>query len=230
MQPSKPSESSRRGRVYLFALLAAVAAVVTLLSPGRERLHAAGPANAGHERLTCAQCHVAAEGTVRQQVQANVRHLVGLRATGADFMHRAVGNVDCVACHDNQDDAHPAYRFNEPRFAEVRASLAPQNCVSCHAEHSGQRVTAPATVCQECHSDMEIAEDPAQPSHAFLVSNERWGSCLSCHDFHGNHVREVPTLLSAGPSEEAVQRYLAGGPAIYGDSVRFPARTEREDP
>jgi hypothetical protein len=225
-----PSTTSSRKRVYAVALGAPMLALVILLLPGRERLRAAGPANTGHAELACVQCHTPAEGTVRQQVQANLRHLVGSRASGADFLHKPVRNLDCVACHENEDDRHPAYRFNEPRFAEVRATLAPQNCVSCHTEHTGRRVTAEATVCSNCHQDMEIREDPIQPTHAELVEKKEWKSCLSCHDYHGNHVRDTPRLLSEAIDASRVQEYLAGGEKIYGEEVRFPARTQRTEP
>lgn len=230
MNDLRPSPSLSRRRVYLLGALAPMLALGLLLLPGQERLRAAGPANTGHEQIACAQCHTPAEGTARQQIQANVRHLAGLRETGADFVHREVSNQDCVACHDNQDDLHAPYRFNEPRFAEVRATLAPQLCVSCHAEHNGRRVTVEPTFCGSCHADLEVRQDSIRPSHAALVSQERWGTCLSCHDYHGNHVRETPRRLDAGATEAGVARYLAGGPAIYGSRFRFPAKTERETP
>lgn len=217
-----------RGRIYSVALLAPILGLGFLLMPERERLHAAGPANTGHEQLTCAQCHTTAEGTPRQQIQANVQFLLGRRGEGASFIHNPVGNVDCMACHQNEDDRHPVYRFNEPRFAEVRAELAPQYCVSCHVEHTGRRVTAEPTVCASCHVEMEMKEDPIEPTHAALAAGKQWGTCLSCHDFHGNHVRTTPLRLSDAPSEGEVARYLAGGPPIYGQELRFPAKEFRE--
>jgi hypothetical protein len=218
-----------RRRLYAAAAFAPLLALVLLLLPGRERLRAAGPANAGHEQLACGQCHTPAEGTVRQQVQANVRHLLGLREVGADFIHKPVGNTDCLACHQNEDDSHPVYRFYEPRFAEAREAIAPQYCVSCHTEHSGRRVTAEASVCSNCHADMEVQNDPIQPTHVTLSVLDEWGSCLRCHDFHGNHVRTTPIRLEGVASETAVARYLAGGEPIYGTQLRFPARTDRLD-
>lgn len=217
-----------RRRIYTVAAVVPVLALGILMLPGRERLRAAGPANTGHEDLQCVQCHTPADGTARQQIQANVRHLIALREAGADFLHEPVGNADCVACHRNEDDRHPVYRFNEPRFAEARAAVAPQFCVSCHTEHEGDRVTTEATVCLHCHADMEIREDPIQPTHAQLAMREEWVTCLQCHDFHGNHVRTTPVTLDSAVPVADVQRYLLGGPPIYGRELRFPARTERE--
>lgn len=230
MNLPRPRSNVPRRRVYALAAALPVLAVGILLLPGRDRLHSAGPANTGHEQLACGQCHLPAEGTVRQQLQANVRHLAGLRATGADFVHRSVGNDNCVACHNNEDDRHAAYRFNEPRFATARAELAPQTCTSCHTEHKGGRVNADPTFCSQCHADMEIREDPIQPSHAWLVQGKKWGTCLTCHDFHGNHVRVTPSDYAAALRESDVARYFDGGPQIYGSRFRFPARTERGAP
>ena len=226
----RPRQPLPRRRIYSVAVAAPVLALAVLLMPNGEKLRAAGPANTGHEQLACAQCHTPAEGTPRQQIQANVRYLLGLRATPADFIHEEVGNVDCQACHQNDDDQHPVYRFNEPRFAEARAELAPQYCVSCHAEHTGQRVTAEPTMCASCHADLVVLQDPIDPTHEALVGSEQWNTCLSCHDFHGNHVRTTPTRLEEGTPEEAIARYFAGGPPIYGTELRFPARESRLDP
>lgn len=219
-----------RPRVYYASALGALTVLAILVIPGKERLRAAGPPNTGHEQLTCAQCHTPADGTLRQQIQANARHLVGLRSVGTDFVHKPVGNVDCLACHQNDDDRHPVYRFNEPRFAEARDSIAPQLCVSCHTEHSGRRVTVEPTSCSVCHADMTLNDDPIEPSHEALVVAKDWGSCLSCHDFHGNHVRTTPTLRADGASDLDIARYLAGGPEIYGTMKHVNARTEREMP
>ena len=222
-----PPANSRR-RVYMFALLAPILALGLLATPSRQRMRAAGPANTGHETLDCAQCHTPADGTVRQQLQANARYQLGLRGTPANFIHEPVDNVDCLACHQNRDDRHPVYRFEEPRFAEVREVLAPQNCVSCHAEHSGRRVTVEATVCSQCHQETTIREDPILPTHDGLIALRQWTTCLQCHDFHGNHVRETPNKLVQALRAEHVDDYLAGGRQIYGSEVRYPAKTERE--
>lgn len=224
---ARESRPVRRGRLYALAALLPLLAVGTLFLPRGERLRAAGPANPGHEQLTCGQCHRPAEGTVRQQLQANVRFLAGLRGSATEFVHRPVGNPDCVACHENEEDRHAPYRFNEPRFAEARAEIAPQYCVSCHTEHSGRRVTMTPTFCSQCHAETAIREDPIEPSHATLIAQAKWATCLSCHDFHGNHLRETPQSFDEAVSEADVARYLGAGPPIYGERVRFPARTDR---
>jgi hypothetical protein len=74
-----------------------------------------------------------------------------------------------------------------------------------------------------------VKEDTIEPTHALLVASERWETCLSCHDFHGNHIRTTPTRLEDGAAEAAVARYLAGGQDVYGSEVRFPARDFRLD-
>ena len=73
-----------------------VAVVAGLLLPGNAHLSAPGRMNSGHEQLDCDGCHRPAPGTVRQQLQANTRYVLGLRAQPADFGERAVGNDDWV--------------------------------------------------------------------------------------------------------------------------------------
>jgi formate-dependent nitrite reductase cytochrome c552 subunit len=219
----------RRRHIYAVAAFAPILALGVLLTSGMERIRAVGPANTGHETLACVQCHTPADGTVRQQVQANVRYLVGVRSSAVPFVHNPVGNVDCLACHRNEEDVHPVYRFNEARFAEARAAIAPQNCVSCHQEHTGARVTVEPIYCSYCHTDMIIREDPIQPTHEQLALDAEWGTCMTCHDFHGNHIRTTPHRFEDALSTAEVMRYLAGGAPIYGEELRFPARTERGD-
>jgi hypothetical protein len=182
--------------------------------------------NVGHEHLECASCHRPAPGTTRQQLQANVRTSLGLRATYVDFGMRAVGNADCRSCHDRPDDRHPVHRFLEPRFADARAALSPQTCTSCHGEHTGRRATVEADACKHCHDDLEIANDPVQPTHAALVAAAEWPTCLGCHDFHGNHDATPPTALEAAIPPAMIQRYLAGGADPYAGPIRHRARTD----
>lgn len=97
--------------------------------------------NTGHEELACADCHQAAPGSLRQQLQGKLDHWRGRRDTPVDFGQARVDNRICQGCHVRTQDRHPPHRFLEPRFAPVRESLAPQACVSCHREHQAARVT-----------------------------------------------------------------------------------------
>lgn len=185
--------------------------------------------NTGHESLACDSCHRPADGTIRQQLQANVKYWLGMRKTEADFGNKDVGNADCLQCHERPFDRHPVFRFNEPRFREARQAIAPQNCVSCHREHSDVRVTARSGYCVECHSDLELKNDPIDVSHVDLARQQRWQTCLGCHDFHGNHVMDTPKRLSDAHSLAELDRYFAGGKSPYPNELRARARKERLD-
>jgi hypothetical protein len=215
-----------------FGLSAAV--IVAVVWPGSRPLQKPGPMNVGHETLECGSCHRPAPGTTRQQLQANTRTFLGLRASYVDFGMRAVENADCRSCHDRPDDRHPVYRFLEPRFAEARAAIEPQACTSCHGEHTGRRATVEPTACRHCHADMDLQRDPISTPHAELARTGAWDTCLGCHDFHGNHAISVPTALSDAASPAAIERYLAGGESPYVGEIRHPARadngTAQEDP
>lgn len=180
--------------------------------------------NSGHETLACAQCHQAAQGTARQQIQANIDHLLGRRAHPADFAFRPVGNQDCLACHDRPDDRHPVFRFLEPRFSEARKNIQAHTCAGCHAEHSGARVTHDGEFCSNCHESLKTEGDTL---HLPLAIDQDWKSCLRCHDFHGNHVKKAPTDLNLAAPAEQVDAYLLGGPSPYGSERRFTARKAR---
>lgn len=183
--------------------------------------------NTGHDTVSCMSCHTPAPGTFRQQIQANTRYMLSMRETGVDFGHRPVQNEQCLTCHQRSDDAHPVFRFLEPRFAEARSEIAPQNCVSCHREHNGVRVTAQASFCATCHQDLSLRKDPLAVSHEKLVRDERWQTCLGCHDYHGNHAMNAPTNLGDTIPVVQILRYLAGGRDPYPGPVRKRAENVR---
>jgi hypothetical protein len=205
----------------------AIAAVAFLLLPEQAHLSAPGTMNAGHERLECAGCHRPAPGTIRQQLQADARFVLGKRASLADFGARDVRNDDCLACHERPFDRHPAFRFTEPRFAEVRTTLAPHRCESCHREHSGARVTVQAGYCARCHDQLEMKKDPLDVPHVELVRQGQWLTCLGCHDFHGNHLMEKRTKIGSAIDAGQIQRYFEGGASPYPALLRKPASQTR---
>ena len=217
----------RRQRIGLVVgVLAGALLTLALTRSGAEHFHARGPMNTGHADLKCESCHRPAAGTLRQQLQADARFVLGLRARPADFGRRAVDNAACLACHERPNDRHPVFRFNEPRFAEARRAIAPNRCVSCHLEHQGRRVTRVGTFCVNCHKDLRLKVDPLDVAHADLVAQERWESCLGCHDFHGNHRMTEPRTLAQALPPERVAGYFAGGESPYPMPPIYPAKRE----
>lgn len=217
----------RRQLAYAIGLGLGVLALVGLIMPSGERLHAKGPMNSGHEELACAECHLNAPGSTRQQLQANMRFLLGQRQQSAAFGHSRVDNAACLACHERPNDRHPVYRFLEPRFAKVRKGLAPHLCVSCHLEHTGQRVTVVEIgYCAECHKDTKLRKDSLDVPHDRLIALKLWESCLGCHDFHGNHVFETANRVEQIVPPETIRAYFAGGPSPYGQERRYRAKKE----
>lgn len=212
---------------FLIGGVPAVIALLLFMLPGSDAWRSKGPANTGHSSVACEACHVSAPGSLRQQIQAKVHFRVGLRESDVAFGHKAVDNSDCLACHARAGDDHPVDRFAEERFAPARRALAAHTCSGCHTEHTGRRVTMPATGCQHCHDNLALKKDPLDVPHAKLVADKNWQSCLGCHDFHGNVVRETPKRLKDAISPQAVEAYLAGGAPIYGNQRRFEARTQR---
>ncbi len=217
-------------RAYLAGLGVAAAVLMLSATQSLEPVLPTGPPNTGHADLTCVSCHINAPGTTRQQVQAQVSYWLGQRRSSATFGHQPVGNAQCFDCHTRLRDSHSPHLFLEARYAEVRARLAPQLCVSCHTEHQGMRVSASnSQFCSYCHADMKLANDklvpPASPTHAELTTQGRWDTCMGCHDYHGNHARHVaPIQLSRAKPEAEVLSYFRGGASPYGDEIRTPAR------
>lgn len=219
----------RQNLGYATGACAGTLLFLLFLLPGNDALHARGPMNTGHEDFRCESCHLPAPGSARQQLQANARYLLGWRASPADFGRADVEDEICLDCHDRPDDRHPIYRFLEPRFAEARQALSPQHCESCHREHQGARVTLDDIgYCVNCHEDTQLRRDPLDVSHERLIAEERWQTCLGCHDFHGNHVMKTAQRLVEALPPAAVRDYFAGGSSPYGSERRHRARQESE--
>jgi hypothetical protein len=203
---------------------AGVALVIWLRSDGQAQLHAPGPMNTQHDSIACESCHVAAGGTLRQQLQTAAKDALGFATAEVDVGYRTVTSERCVACHDRPDDRHPIGRFLEPRFTQARAALGPEQCGSCHREHSGARVTVgEATFCRHCHATVALADDPLDISHRELAARQRWDSCLGCHDYHGNHGMRTPRLLSLAIGSARIRAYFDGGDSPYPAPIRRAA-------
>lgn len=215
---------------YKLGMMMGLLALAVLLLPADDRLHARGPMNTGHDTLKCVSCHQAAPGTLRQQIQANLRYLLGQREHSADFGHQAVQNENCLACHERPNDRHPVYRFLEPRFLKARENLGPQRCVSCHAEHQGQRVTrAEIGYCVNCHKKTRVRKDPLDVPHDRLIALKRWESCLGCHDFHGNHIMKTGRKVEQMIPADKILAYFQGGASPYGNERHYKAKKEPND-
>ena len=212
---------------YKLGIIVGVLSLSVLLLPRYDTLHVRGPMNSGHDTLKCAPCHQDAPGSFRQQIQANLRYALGLRGRLADFSHQAVSNSNCLACHERPNDRHPVYRFLEPRFLKARKNLSPQRCVSCHAEHTGQRVTlAEIGYCVNCHKKTRLRKDPLDVPHDRLIALKRWESCLGCHDFHGNHIMKTKKTVEGIIPAEKIRAYFQGGASPYGDDRHYQAKKE----
>lgn len=215
---------------YLTGACLGMAALALNALPVGEWFHAKGPMNTGHERLACTSCHQNAPGSFRQQIQANLRFALGLRQSPADFGRLPVGNGECLACHERPNDRHPVYRFLEPRFSRVRATLQPHHCTSCHAEHQAKRVTLAETgFCRQCHKDTKLRKDPIDVPHGDLIARKQWDTCLGCHDFHGNHIMRTGDSVDKRTPAEKIRVYFEGGPTPYGTRLYHKAKQEGRD-
>ena len=212
---------------YALGATVGIILLLILFSPEYTYLHAKGVMNSGHEALQCQDCHTPAAGTFRQQLQANVKYLLGHRTQAVAFGNNPVTNKECVACHERPNDNHPVYRFNEPKYADVRKAIQPQLCTSCHQEHKGKRVTIKIDFCSHCHDALEIKHDPVIPTHAKIVHDKDWSSCLGCHDFHGNHLMKINKLYSNKIIPKIVTDYFAGNDSPYSNKKKYSAKQSK---
>lgn len=215
----------KRNNLIIIGLLSSFLLLKFLSNNSNELFLAKGYMNTGHENITCIECHTSAPGTLRQQLQNNTKAFLNLTDNEyVDFGKLEVGNNECLTCHTRPNDVHPTHRFMEPRFSTARKELHPENCISCHNEHNGKRITIEQVdFCQRCHQDIKVNNDPLDVSHEYLISMSQWSTCLQCHDFHGNHIAEAPKSISDTISLHSVEDYFKGGEDPYGDVKKYVA-------
>ena len=209
-------------------LLGLAIAAAIAVSPDYFHLLNPGAMSPGHEGLACTSCHASAPGTIRQQIQANLSYLLGQRKHSVVFGFKAPSSSDCSACHTRPDDSHGIHRFSEPRFVEALARVPANTCIGCHREHQGRRVSSAGEFCSACHGDLKLTNDPVDVSHGTLIAEERWSTCLGCHDYHGNHIRSTQQSLSGAYDAASINAYLANGPDPYAGAKRHKARDRRD--
>lgn len=220
---------NRRHLGIIVGLVMGVTLLIVLMLPSSLPWHAPGVMLPGHEALECRECHIEVEGSLRQQLQAQAQYLIGNREHPVNIGHTPVSNADCLACHRRANDNHPVFRFFEPRYKDAREKLAPHRCISCHLEHQGQRVTSTQNFCQQCHGRLEIRNDPIDIPHKQLVADERWESCLGCHDYHGNHQRKAQTQMDQRITPTLIDGYFINGKSPYGENMHYKAKESRYD-
>lgn len=211
---------------YVVGVVCAALLVLLIKLDPQDRIIIKGSMTHGHEGMACEECHRPAAGSMRQQLQAKASYLLDFRSTDADFITAAPTDSECQDCHVRANDRHPVYRFLEPRFAEARNAIHPESCMSCHTEHRGERLNVSrvgADYCQHCHAETVVNNDPLEVSHTDLISQQRWASCLQCHDFHGTHEYTLPTSIRDTISRVSLMDYLKDGASVYGTkSVEAP--------
>lgn len=197
--------------------------VSALRAPELQEVISHGPIQSGHDGVNCKDCHIDAEASLRQQMQANMRYLIGLREEPVDFGYKPVTSVECLTCHERPNERHPIYRFREPRFVSAVKDVAATSCLGCHTEHEDQMSFAEPQFCRSCHEDLELKNDPVDVPHITLVAEGNWDSCMGCHDFHGNHLSQAPVRITDAIEINEIVNYLANGPSPYGDQKAYEA-------
>lgn len=218
------SHRQRHNRGYQAGAIIGLIVLLLLLSPITKPFLIGGPMVTGHENLQCIACHKDERGTLRQQLQANVQHLLNNRTNPVSVGYRPVKNAECVHCHERPNDRHPVYRFLEPKYREVRENTGAHRCMACHREHNNQRISIAAGFCQHCHDELVLKDDPVDVSHEQLVKEKRWDSCLACHDFHGNHRMKVTDKIEKMISSTRLKNYFQRGDNPYPGKIIHKAK------
>lgn len=182
----------------------------------------------GHENLECDSCHEKQQGSFRQQLQANIQYLLGNRKAAVAVGLRPVENGECFKCHERPNERHPVYRFREPKYQQVRQNIRVDQCITCHLEHKSKRMSVALDFCIHCHDELALKQDPVEISHQQLIKDKNWESCISCHDYHGNHEMKAPVKLNKAVSVQDINEYFNRGNNPYPGKVINKAKRDEE--
>lgn len=199
---------NRRNNGYIFGIIFSLAVLLFLFLPSSQTYLQNGPMLPGHEDLECFSCHKDEKGTFRQQLQANIQYLLNNRKNVVSVGLRSVENKECIKCHDRPNDRHPVYRFREPKYRKAKSEIEADTCIACHLEHRNKRVTVQINFCVHCHSELKLKNDPVDVTHKQLIQDKNWDSCLTCHDYHGNHDMKPEVEIKKGIALPKLKKYF----------------------
>jgi len=219
---------SKRHKAYLFGVIFSLAALLYLLFPSSQIFLRHGPMLPGHEDLKCFSCHKDERGNLRQQIQANIQYLLNNRENVVSVGLRPVGNNECIKCHERPNDRHPVYRFREPKYRKAREEIKAESCITCHLEHKNKRVTVQMSFCTHCHSELKIKNDPVDVTHEQLISDKNWKSCLTCHDYHGNHDMKLENEIDKGIAVPKLEKYFNRDSNPYAGKIIHKAKNHEK--
>lgn len=214
---------------YLIGILVSFLALLFLILPSSQRHIQNGPMLPGHENLKCYSCHKDEQGSFRQQLQANVQYLLGNRDDTVSVGLRPVENNECLKCHVRPNERHPVYRFREPKYRDIRKKVKADSCVACHLEHNSKRISVKLNFCMHCHEKIKLKNDPLEVSHELLAKQKKWESCLTCHDFHGNHEIKTETKADKSIELDKLKKYFDRGENPYDGEIIHKAITDDQE-
>lgn len=218
------SYRKRQNLGYLFGTVFSLVVLLFLFLPSSQIYLKNGPMLSGHENLECFSCHKDEQGSFRQQIQANIQYLLNNRKSVVSVGLRPVENNECIKCHDRPNDRHPVYRFREPKYRKVREEIKADTCIACHLEHKSKRINVQMNFCVHCHNELSLKNDPVDVSHKKLIQDKNWDSCLSCHDYHGNHDMKVENEIKKAIASSELKKYFNRGSNPYPGKIIHKAK------
>ena len=222
------SYRKRHNQAYLLGVVFSLSILLFLFLPSSQIYLQNGPMLPGHEKLECFSCHQDEQGSFRQQIQANIQYLFNNRKDEVSVGLRPVENNECIKCHDRPNDRHPVYRFREPKYRKVIEDIKADTCIACHLEHKSKRITVQMNFCVHCHEDLKLKNDPVDVSHKQLIQEKNWDSCLTCHDYHGNHDIKPEVEIKKGIAVSKLKKYFNRGSNPYPGKIIYKAKVNEK--
>lgn len=223
------SNRKRHNRGYLIGVAFSLVVLLFLFLPSSQIHLKNGPMLPGHEKLKCFSCHKDELGSFRQQLQANIQYLLNNRRDAVSVGLRPVENNECIKCHERPNERHPVYRFREPKYRKAREEIKADTCIACHLEHKSKRITVPMSFCVHCHDELKLKNDPVDVSHKRLIRDKNWDSCLTCHDYHGNHDMKVEVKIEKAIPVSELKKYFNRGANPYPGKIITKAKINEKE-